>query len=135
MLEAVYGPCRSERTEPWYPDVFTSTKEAAIHSERSGRLHDRNARANASSQPISKCCSVCGKLVRLISDRSSEAAIVILDWPLASYSTRAGASLWSSAAPVAAGGRKQAIRFEREGGGVREIRVVSHNCVDINSST
>jgi hypothetical protein len=64
---------------------------------------------------ISKCCSVCGKLVRLISDRSSEAAIVILDWLLASYSTRAGASLWSSAAPVAAGGRKQAIRFEREG--------------------
>jgi hypothetical protein len=30
MIEAVYGPCRSERTEPWYPYVFTSPEQAAV---------------------------------------------------------------------------------------------------------
>ena len=29
MFEAVYGPMRSERTEVWYPDVFTSPQQAA----------------------------------------------------------------------------------------------------------
>ena len=29
MFGAVYGPCRSERTEPWYPYVFTSPQQAA----------------------------------------------------------------------------------------------------------
>jgi len=29
MMDAAYGPCRSERPEPWYPYVFTSPEEAA----------------------------------------------------------------------------------------------------------
>jgi hypothetical protein len=29
MIEAAHGPSRSERTEVWYPDVFTSPQQAA----------------------------------------------------------------------------------------------------------
>lgn len=28
MLEAAFGPCRQERPRPWYPEVFTSPREA-----------------------------------------------------------------------------------------------------------
>jgi hypothetical protein len=45
MIEAVYGPCRSEPTEPWHPYVFTSPEEAAVArlcTFRDGSLEHRH---------------------------------------------------------------------------------------------